>query len=153
MNIVKRRLHFALGPEGTIRSSHLTPALKQGKNSNLHHNRTTRENPQNFTHPLPYTVSKMCLVSKYLPQSHSFALDHQEIETPFSSFSRFHIFISMGKLHYTSQGLLPSNELPLFWYLCWYFSNASLCMQILHLIRCMLECNIEHISNLGAKLL
>lgn len=31
MNIVKWRLHFALGPEGTIRSSHLTPALKKEK--------------------------------------------------------------------------------------------------------------------------
>lgn len=108
-----------------------------------------------------YTVSKMCLVSKYLPQSHSFALDHQEMETPFSSFSSFHLFISVEKLRYISQGLLPSNELPLFWYwyLCGYLSNASLYTQILHLmgmylgIRWMLLCNIKHISNLGAKLL
>lgn len=32
MNIVKWRLHFALGPEGSIRSSHPTPALKKKKN-------------------------------------------------------------------------------------------------------------------------
>lgn len=102
VNIVKWRLHFALGPEGTIRSSHLTPALKKkGKNPSPHHNRTTPKKPQNFTQPVLYTVSKMCFVSKYLPQSHSFALDHQEIETTFSSFSRFHIFLYLWKNHIT----------------------------------------------------